>query len=113
MAHLQPKILFQQDGAPPHCCLMVPEYADDIFHYDGVGFPQRNESCMNEFRVRITYAVASVTREMAENTWCETAAVKRFERYKWCPHRNYLSGSFKHSKLLHDISCILCLFVMR
>ena len=37
LEHLQPNILFQQDGAPPHWSLNVREYLDNVFPNRWIG----------------------------------------------------------------------------
>jgi hypothetical protein len=99
MAHIQPNVFFQQDGAPPHCGLTVRESLNQTFPNRWIGrdgpipWPPRSPDITTldfffwdyvkdqvfrtkvgslvELRARINNAVASETPQMLENTWRE------------------------------------------
>jgi hypothetical protein len=99
MAHLQPNVFFQQDGAPPHWGLTERESLIQTFPNRWIGrdgpipWPPRSPDItpqdfffwdyvkdqvfrtkvgsVVELRARINNAVASVTPQMLENTWRE------------------------------------------
>jgi hypothetical protein len=98
MAHLQPNVFFQQDGAPPHWGLTVRVSLNEIFSkrigQDGpIPWPPHSPDItpldfffwgyikdqvfhpkvgsVVELHAGINSAVASVTPHMLKNTWCE------------------------------------------
>lgn len=100
LMHLQPNVIFQQDGAPPHWSLIVREFLDTQFPGRWIGrdgptrWPPRSPDItpldfflwgyvknkvytghkihdLQQLRGRIRDAVMSVTPEMLQNTWQE------------------------------------------
>ena len=99
LSDLQPTVIFQQDGAPPHWGLIVRELLDNTFPNRWIGrdgptpWPPRSPDItpldfflwgyvkdrvyathvpdLNTLRRRITDAVASITQEMLHNVWRE------------------------------------------
>lgn len=96
---LQPRVIFQQDGAPPHWALAVRDFLNEVYPGRWIGrdgptpWPPRSPDItpldfflwgyvkdrvyatpvpdLNTLRRRITEIVASVTQDMLTNTWRE------------------------------------------
>ena len=99
LEHLQPNILFQQDGAPPHWSLDVREYLDNVFPNRWIGrdgpisWPPRSPDVtpldfflwgyikdivfatkvadLAELKQRILAAFETVTDDLLQRTWAE------------------------------------------
>lgn len=99
LSDLQPNVIFQQDGAPPHWGLCVRDFLNETFPDRWIGrdgptpWPPRTPDItpldfflwgyvkdkvyatpvpdLETLRRRITNAIGDVTQEMLSNVWCE------------------------------------------